>query len=127
MRKALFGGLFFCTTLNHNPSCKIQAPSTYPSNIMQTAIIETTGSFGLTDPNNLVEVHFDKPTCAPITGFISQRIALGQVRVLEGNLPEGANDTEFQRYLSESNGNLDLAIDAYLASFKPVETKKGAK
>lgn len=84
---------------------------------MTNIICETTGEFQLVDYGNESRIiPAFRPSISPLTAFVSQRAAAGQIRVL-ANVSEEATDEEFQKYLTDSDGDVTLAIEAFKSAF----------
>ena len=83
-------------------------------------IIETTGNFQLMLPKDEL-AHYDRPSVVSPSGFLDSRISVGQVKVLAGNLPDMANDSDFVAYYKDSGRDADLAVSAYVSSFEEPE------
>lgn len=80
-------------------------------------LLETTGKFSLTDPSaRNVVIRSSRPTVVEKTTFVHQRAILGQLRHL-GDVNDDATDAEFKNYLTESDGNVQLAIESFLAAY----------
>ena len=58
-------------------------------------LVETSGPFHLTDPSNGNEALFDRPCLMAVTGFISQRLAIGQLKVLLPEVPDEITDADW--------------------------------
>lgn len=80
-------------------------------------LLETTSNILLLDPNTGDVIDDTVPTLTVWTAFLEQRTGLGQIRVLHrGFKPETTNE-DWLDYLKSSNGNLDLAIAAFVSEF----------
>ncbi len=79
-------------------------------------LCETTGDFMLVDLTTGQEVSSTRPAVISMTNFFSQRSMIGQLRKL-GDLTDEATDAEFAKYVTDSDGDIDLAVDAFLSSF----------
>ena len=84
---------------------------------MAKALVETTASIFLIDPMTRDEVHHHRPSVVTWSSFIEQRIGARQIRVLAGVLPDSVTDADFVAVLEASEGNQDLAREAFLAEF----------
>jgi hypothetical protein len=82
-------------------------------------ILETTGSFQIVDADTGTLVRFEGYTVAPPSNFSQSRIALGQLSV-KGQVNDDATDEEWLKYVAESDGNLDLALEAFVSAY-PVD------
>lgn len=84
-------------------------------------LCETTGAFQLVDFDaaSLV-IRANRPTVAGNTYFVSSHAAGGRIRVL-GNVNDEATDEEFAAYIRDSEGDLQLAIAAFLDAFQVEE------
>lgn len=93
---------------------------------MNKIICETTGDFQLVDFGSEGRViPAFRPSVSPLTAFVSQRAAAGQIRVL-ANVSEAATDEEFQKYLKDSDGDVTLAIEAFKSTY-PVTSAHAEK
>lgn len=86
---------------------------------MAKQLVVTTGNFELVDysGSNTTVIGPSRPVVVDNTTFIQGRAAAGQLRVLETDLDDAANDEEFAKYWKESEGDQPLAIEAYKSSF----------
>ena len=57
-----------------------------------------------------------RPSVVRASDFISNRAAAGQVRIL-GQVNDEATDAEFEEYLNESNRDVELAVNSFLATY----------
>lgn len=96
-------------------------------------IAHTTGSFQLLDgfSGDLISAH--RPSVVEKTTFITARVAVEQA-VIVAEVPDEATDERFAKHWAESEGDLDLAVQSFLATFEAVEgdaspapTKRGKK
>lgn len=80
-------------------------------------LVETVGAYQLVDHDrrNPVMRH-EGYTVTHRTDFVSYRISLGQLRII-AELTSEATDAEWLKYVSESDGDLNLARDSFLSSF----------
>ncbi|TPL42611.1 MULTISPECIES: hypothetical protein [unclassified Mesorhizobium] len=95
-------------------------------------LAETKGSFQLHDlAHKGQRIHARRPSVIENSHFIQDRIGRGQVRIISELKPEAA-DADFVAYMKESEGDEQLAIDAFLAEFggeaveQPIKKKRGA-
>lgn len=91
-------------------------------------LIETTGSFMLVDPETGTEIHHNRPTVAPMSNFVTSRMAKGELKLLSNELSDEATDAEFATFAAESE-DMDLAVSSFVAKFgpQPVDPKAEAK
>lgn len=82
-------------------------------------IARTREAIMLIDPTTGAEVANDRPYVVAFTPFFEARTGKGEIEVLETGLPDEATDAEFQVYLKDSDGNVDLAIAAFLSKGEP--------
>jgi hypothetical protein len=82
-------------------------------------LVETTGAFSLLGPNG-VDVKRLRPTVIERSSFVEVQCANGQLRVL-AELPDEATDAEFAKFWEESEGDEELAIESFKATFTTVE------
>lgn len=87
------------------------------------AIVKTTGNFGLYDLAFQQGIEANRLAVVKITPFINMRMGLGQISTVKGDIPEGANDVDFQKFLEEAEGDQELAIESYLASLPVIEAE----
>lgn len=87
-------------------------------------IVETTGAFQLhsTAPENFVRA--GRPCVVRPSAFIDQHMAGQRARLL-GQVNDEATDAELTHYLAEAQGDKDLAIQSFIASF-PVDPQAEA-
>lgn len=78
-------------------------------------IVATTGNFALACLTTAQEIDAFRPSVISPSAFFSSRMGLNQVNILVDNLPELANDKDFADTLKECDGDVRLAIDAYVA------------
>lgn len=81
------------------------------------ALVETTQSVFLMDPNTGAEISAFRPSVAEWSSFLEMRVGLGQVRVIAADLLPEATDEAFLGYWTESDKKVDLAVAAFLAAF----------
>lgn len=81
-------------------------------------LAETKGAFQLNDMAHHAgqRLRSHRPGVVENTHFIQDRIGRGQIRVISELKPE-ATDSDFVGYVKESDGDMQLAIDAFLAEF----------
>lgn len=80
-------------------------------------LVKTTGSFMFVDPNNGAEVSPTRASVVSNTGFIQERVARGELKVLCNTLRDESTDKEFQHFYDESSGDTQLAIDSFIAAY----------
>jgi hypothetical protein len=97
-------------------------------------IAQTTSSILLMDPINRDTISYDKPTVVTWGHFFEARAGKGQIKTLASNLPDEASNEEFQEYLKEAEGKIDLAVASFISQFeeeeeaeKPTPPKKEKK
>lgn len=78
-------------------------------------IVATTGNFALACLTTAQEIDAFRPSVISPSAFFSSRMGLNQINILVDNLPELANDKDFANTLKECDGDVRLAIDAYVA------------
>lgn len=83
-------------------------------------IVTTTRPIVLIDPNNS-HVISQRPSITPSNQFIVARIGLGDVKILASELPDEATNEELQKFLSNSDEDYELAVQAYMSKFAPVK------
>lgn len=89
---------------------------------MAKLFVQTTGMFFLVDPITRIEIQHSRPTVVEATQFVNARAAAGQIRVI-GDAPDDADDADFLKFFKDSDGDVELAIDAYKSTFSaPEET-----
>lgn len=87
-------------------------------------LAQTVGNFMLMDnglKNNILEAH--RPGVVVVTQFVNQRLGMNQIQVLQNDIPESAEDADFEKFWVESYGDEALAIESFLASLNPPEEK----
>lgn len=84
---------------------------------MTKLLCETTGEFELVDYGQNAIIVSDRPTVLNQSTFVSQRAAVGQIRILESQLSDEATDAEFEKYFNDSDKNTQLAIDSFKAAY----------
>lgn len=82
------------------------------------AIIKTTGRFQLICPASDQTVPHNRPAVVEVTPFFFARIGIGQLLVVEGNLPAIANDKEFVGAIKEAGGDIDKAVADYMLTLE---------
>jgi hypothetical protein len=90
-------------------------------------LVETTGAFMLTDLASGQEVPSHRPAVVGHSNFFQHRVSLQQLRVL-GELTDDATDAEFAKFLAESEGDTNLAVESFVSVFGPEKvTEKSEK
>lgn len=81
-------------------------------------LAETKGAFQLNDMAHHAgqRIRSHRPGVVENTHFIQDRIGRGQIHVI-AELKDTATDADFVGYVKESEGDMQLAIDAFLAEF----------
>jgi hypothetical protein len=87
-------------------------------------IAQTTSSILLMDPINQDVVSYDKPTVVTWSHFFEARAGKGQIKTLASNLPDEASNEEFQEYLKEADGKIELAVESFVSQFEEKEAVK---
>jgi hypothetical protein len=82
---------------------------------MKMLLVETLGRFMLLDPNNLVEIRSKGYTVVPFTNFVDAM--RGDRLTVIAELKDTATDAEWRNYVTESDGDLELAKASFLSSF----------
>ena len=92
-------------------------------------LAETKGDFMLMDVFSNQEIEAHRPCVVERSAFINARIGVGQVVVL-ANLKPQATDAELVKYITESKGDLELAVESFKSEFvrdeKLTKKAKGA-
>lgn len=93
---------------------------------MSKIIVETTGNHMLLDVSLRPpqEVPYNRPAVVVRTHLMNQRIGNKTLKVLAEDLPDSAQDEDFADALVQSKGDVELAVDAYLAEVMPKEEPK---
>jgi hypothetical protein len=93
-------------------------------------IAHTTGSFQLIDNLSGDHIPHHRPAVVKRTPFITQRLAADQLKVV-AEVPDEATDADFAKHWESSEGDLDLAVQSYQATFgaqaEDTPTKRGKK
>lgn len=85
-------------------------------------IAHTTGAFQLLDQLSGDHIPHHRPAVITRTSFISQRLAADQLKIV-AEVPDAATDAEFAKHWQESNGDLELAVQSFQATFEPAEAE----
>lgn len=80
-------------------------------------IVQCAGSFMLLDPITGNEIDYNRPCVVTRSEFVLSRMAVGQVRLVSAGIGEAATDAEFEKFLASSNGDIALAVSAFLSAF----------
>lgn len=80
---------------------------------MKKILVQTAGGFTYVDDSNMQVVAHDRPCVVVATPFIKTRIADGRVELL-GEVGEDATDADFRATLTEAEGDVELAVAAFL-------------
>lgn len=83
---------------------------------MTKLIVETTGPFMLM-LGAAGEVPHNRPAVVSTGSGVDQQIAIKALKVLAGDLPDEANDADFAGFFQSSEGDVPLAIEAYVSTF----------
>ena len=81
------------------------------------AIAKTTKPIMLIDPVTKEVLEQGAPTLVTWTHFFEARTGAGQIKVLAGDLPDTAEDKDFQEFLRDAD-NETLAVAAYISMFE---------
>ena len=99
---------------------------------MPKILVETSGRFKLLDLSvrPAQDINHARPSVVVNSHFVQARVGLGQLAVL-ATLKDEATDAEFAKYVTESKGDMTLAVSSFVASFgldaEPKSTKGKAK
>ena len=89
------------------------------------ALVRTTGDFSLyfmNDDNDVAQKN--RPSIVPVNHFFNQRLGLNQLKVLKSDLPDEAKDADFAKYLEDTDGDAELALDSYLSTLGEKEPEQ---
>jgi hypothetical protein len=100
-------------------------------NTNMKVIAHTTGSFQLLDQLSGDHIPHHRPAVITRTSFITQRLAADQLKIV-AEVPDAATDAEFAKHWAESEGDLELAVQSFQATFEqaeetPAKPARGAK
>lgn len=84
-------------------------------------LVRTTGPHMYLDIANGQEINAFRPSVVERTVFTQTLLAAGKIDLNSANLKDEATDEEFVKYLKDSDGDVDLAVSAFLKAFNPVE------
>ena len=87
------------------------------------SLVETTGEFQLLLGDGRL-IRSQGYTVVERSEFVHARTVLGQVRTV-GEVNDDATDEEWLKFVSESDGDLELALASFVSSF-PTTGSKGA-
>lgn len=79
-------------------------------------IAKTTKPIMLIDPYTREYLETD-PKLVRWTQFFEARTGKGEIEILASNLPDDASSGDFLDYLRDSDGQVDLAVSAFVSSF----------
>jgi len=82
------------------------------------SIVITTGKFSLIDASQRLEINKNTPTVVRSTPFVEERLAMGHLRTL-AQVSDDATQAELVKYVKESDGDLTLAVAAFVSAFDP--------
>lgn len=82
-------------------------------------IAQTTTEIMLLDPVTREIISCDRPYVVTYTPFFEARTGKGEIRILTNGLPDGAIDEEFVNFLKDSDGDVELAVAAFVSTMKP--------
>ena len=77
-------------------------------------VVRPSGEFSLIDPISRADIKKGRISVVSQTGFVSQRVSLGQLEML-GQLPDEAVEADFLATLKEFEDDVILAIEAYVS------------
>lgn len=84
-------------------------------------IAHTTGNFQLLDGQSGDLISAFRPSVVTQTPFINARRGLRQIEIIAEDLPDDASDVEFAKHWQEANGDMELAVQSYVATFEAIE------
>lgn len=98
-------------------------------------IVNVVGDFTYINPQIADEVMYNhKPCLVTNTDFVQALLVGGKIDVLAKDLPENASQEEFDTFLTESKGDVELAVASFISKFDGAaeievkrEDKKAAK
>ena len=97
------------------------------------AVVETVGPHAYQDltTSPVIDIRHEGPQVVVMTPFLSHLVSKSKLEVLKANLPDAANDVDFQKALKASDGDVELAIDSYISELtdapeKPAPRKKAS-
>ncbi len=74
------------------------------------------------------EVMFDhRPSVVTEQDYVQARIAKGEIKVLEGELPDETKDSDFEKIWEAEKRDDQKAVKAFLASLKPAKKAEADK
>ncbi|MDR3436429.1 hypothetical protein [Telmatospirillum sp.] len=83
---------------------------------MSLSLVETIDSFQLVDNSNQL-IPSNRPAVVEMGHFFQARAAMGQIRLVAGELKDTATDLEFLKFWRESAGDRELAIESFLSAY----------
>jgi hypothetical protein len=83
-------------------------------------LAHTTGAFMLVDSTTGDEIAPFRPSVIRRSSFIDTRVKLKQI-VVVSELTEDATDAQFVQFLKESDNDIELAMQSFVAAFGPKE------
>lgn len=101
-------------------------PFNYEDNQMKI-IVKTTGSFGLVDPINMTAIEKDRLNLVAATNFVQGRVSLGQLKIVASDFPDVATQEDWDAYLKDSDGDVELAIAAFRSQYEDKEVQDEEK
>lgn len=91
---------------------------------MSKLLVETTGEFQLVDiGNNSKLVRHEGYTVVEQSSYLAERVANGQLRII-AELGDGATDEDWVDAVKQSDGDIELARDAFKSEFPVGSTDK---
>jgi hypothetical protein len=85
--------------------------------MVEKVLVETKGNFMLMDVITGAEIEAHRPCVVVRSSFIAARSAIGQIKVL-AELKVEATDAELVKYINESEGDMELAIESFKSQFE---------
>ena len=85
-------------------------------------IVKPVGPHMYIDITNGDHIPEGRPSVVFRTGFVMEKIGEGHIELITPNIPQEASNLEFQKYLSESDGDEKLAVASFLSQFGLDET-----
>lgn len=79
--------------------------------------------FGLMDASTGQDISAFRPTVVARTGFVTQRLGLGQLEILLNDLPDVATDADFVKYLDEAKGDVTKAVEDFDLAMKALSAE----
>lgn len=83
------------------------------------SLIQTTRPILLIDPTTRQIVTHNRPHVVDFSSFFEARTGKGEIKVITADLPAAATDAEFEACLKDSDGDVELAVAAFLSIVAP--------